>query len=77
LSTWNVSRFKVFFYGWVGIVLSCGITVNMIQAMKSFTPFEQIALCFFVIQLVFISLFFIFWGMEPLMPDLKWGNDAP
>ncbi len=74
---WNISRFKVFFYGWVGIVLACGIAVNMISVMKAFTPFEQIVLCLFIIQLVLMSLFFVFWGMEPLMPDLKTGSDAP
>ena len=72
---WNISRFKVFFLGLLGLIVVYTAGINTLVAMTVFTSFEKITLCYLVLQLIFVSLFLLFWGLEPVMPELKWGED--
>jgi hypothetical protein len=72
---WNISRFKVFWLGLVGILCIYTMGIDMIKALDYFPSFEKIVLCLLLLQLIFASLFFLYWGLEPFMPELKWGED--
>jgi hypothetical protein len=72
---WNFSRFKIFMLGCWGILCIIGIGIPTVQALHVFQPFEIIVLCYCVLFLVFVSLFPFWYGLEPIMFDLKWGKD--
>jgi len=72
---WNISRFKVFFLGLMGILVVYTAGINTLSIMSVFTPFEKITMCYLLLQLILISLFLLFWGLEPIVPDFRWGED--
>ena len=68
---WNFSRFKIFVIGLMGLLMVYTTGISVLQGIKVFAPFVQIVLCFLLFNLIMVSLFFVFWGLEPIMPDLK------
>jgi hypothetical protein len=73
---WNLSRIKVLFVGIIGVVFSFIYILNVETVLNYLTPFEQIVLLYLGIVTILPSLFFMFWGMEPIMPELKWGVNS-
>jgi hypothetical protein len=73
--SWNFSRFKIFFLGLLGLGMVYTIGPPLIQVIHSFTQFEQIVLCFLLVFLIFTSMFLLLYGLEPVMPVLKFGRD--
>jgi hypothetical protein len=56
----------------MGVAIGVFGFYNVIQFFNEFTPYEQISLdVLFLIELL-ISLFAMFWSIEPDMPDLHW-----
>ena len=67
----NYSRFKVAMLGFIGIFLTIWVSIKFFQTTVAFTSFETIVICFFIIQQLFISMFFMFWGMEPYTSNFE------
>jgi len=73
---WNFSRFKIFFLGVAGLLMVCPAAITVINIRDYFTPFETIVLCLLLLISLLLSIFLLFWGLENMMPSLKWGRDA-
>jgi hypothetical protein len=73
---WNYSRFKIFLLGVIGSFFTVSTTTNILNVHDYFTPFEIITLLLLSMTLFMISLFLVFYGIEELMFDLRWGKDA-
>jgi hypothetical protein len=73
---WNFSRLKIFFLGVAGLLMVCPAAITVINIRDYFTPFETIVLCLLLLISLLLSLFLLFWGLENMMPSLKWGRDA-
>jgi len=67
----NFSRFKVLTLGIIGLLSTIWVSINFIRTTVEFTSFETIVICFFIIQMIFLSLFFMEWGMEPYIPEFE------
>jgi hypothetical protein len=62
-----MSRFKVGAGGVMGILVIMAFSANYFKITTEFKPFENIVICFLILQMIFMSLFFIWWGLEPYM----------
>lgn len=63
----NLSRVKVGLMGVIGTLVIITTGINYFKITTEFKPFENIVICFLILQMTFISLFFIWWGLEPCM----------
>ena len=68
---WNYSRLKVFFLGVIVLVISMCISINILNVIDNFTPFEKIVMCWLMLVSITFSLYLIFWGIEPIMFEFK------
>jgi hypothetical protein len=70
----NFSRIKVLFLGAIGLLIGF-YAFNIISPhFSTFTPYEIISLDITMLSELLISLFMIFWGIEPLTPNISRGE---
>jgi len=65
--TFNISRLKVGALGVMGTLFTIGTSIKYFKITTEFKPFENIVICLLILQMTFMSLFFIWWGLEPYM----------
>jgi len=72
--SWNFSRIKIFVLGLMGSGMSIVSILRVVSIMPQFTMFERLMLCFSMCILLLISVFLVYWGLEPIMPDISMPN---